>query len=156
MPTVSTPAALPSHLEDLLSTRQSHVDAIATIDATLSRVSDALGIDDVTATVAKPALIAHAVANHAPVHKPVAPKVAAAAPKKKRGKASPFGISANDFVLAYVESAKNPSTQEINEHWKASGRPGTADNAMSMLTRGKKLKRTPLTGGQRGSRYSIA
>jgi hypothetical protein len=148
MPTVSTPAALPSFIEDLLTDRQSHVDAIAEIDATLSRVSTALGIADVTASIAKPSAV-----------KPMGStfvKAAAAPAARRRGKVSKFGVSANDFVLDFVRSSKGASTQEINGHWKQAGRAGTADNAMSLLTKLKKLKRTKMTGGQRGSRYTAA
>lgn len=148
MPTVSTPAALPSFIEDLLTDRQSHVDAIAEIDATLSRVSNALGIGDVTSRIAKPSAVKPAGSTFV--------KSAAVPAAPRRGKVSKFGVSANDFVLAFVRSSKGASTQEINNHWKQAGRAGTADNAMSLLTKQKKLKRTKMTGGQRGSRYTVA
>jgi hypothetical protein len=160
MPTVSTPAALPSHIEELLSTRASHVDAIAEIDATLDRVSSALGV--ALTPVAKPVPIAPVISKPA-APKPVAPKPVAAkavpAAPKKVGATSKFGMSANDFVLAFVGASKGgASTQEINNHWKASGRSGTADNPMSILTKTKKLKRVkfPKTpGGPRGSKYTL-
>ncbi len=152
MSTVSTPAAIPSFIEDLLEQRQSHVEAIGVIDATLARVSTALGVTDVTASIAKPVSVRPAGAAKTPATKTVAGKGA----PKRRGKASKFGISANDFVLGFVESSKSATTQDINQHWKQSGRPGTADNSMSILTKLKKLKCSPMPGGQRGSRYSVA
>lgn len=164
MPTVSTPAALPSFIEDLLEERQSYVDAIAGIDAKVSGVFHALGIADVTSGLVKPESVKPVAAKPAaakPVAvKPVAaPKAAApkaaAGPGRKRGAVSKFGISANDFVLAYVGAHKGATTQDINNHWKSSGRPGTADNSMSILTRSKKLKRAKVAGG-RGSKYTLA
>jgi hypothetical protein len=168
MPTVSTPAALPSHIEDLLSTRDSHLEAIAVIDATLARVSSALGVGPTPLT--KPAPVASAAKAVAPkpaAAKKVAPKLAApkpaakaAAAPKKKGPPSKFGLSANDFVLAFIGSSKGgATTQEINKHWIDSGRPRNADNSLSILTKAKKLKRAKLphvAGGPRGSRFTLA
>jgi hypothetical protein len=157
MSSLSTPAALPNFIEEMLAKRQSHVDAIGVIDATLSRVSTALGVADVTATIAKPVAVKPVGAAKAVVAKPAAKPVAVkAAPAAKRGKASKFGLSANEFVLAHVGSAKSATTKEVNEAWKAAGRSGTADNAMSQLTKLKKLKRSPMPGGARGSKYTLA
>jgi len=164
MPTVSTPAALPNHIEELLNTRESHVEAIAVIDATLERVSDALGVAHIP--LAKPEPVAPA--EHAPAPKAPAPKAPASKPMavkpltapKKVGAVSKFGISANDFVMSFIGSSKSgATTQEINHHWKTSGRPGNADNSLSVLTKDNKLKRTKLPkipGGPRGSRYTLA
>ena len=65
-------------------------------------------------------------------------------------------MTANEFVLAFVQSKKNPTSQEINQHWKSSGRLGAADNSLSLLTKSKMLKRIPLGEGIRGSRYTAA
>jgi hypothetical protein len=170
MPTVSTPTALPSHIEELLSTRESHVEAIAVIDATLARVTAALG-GSVTA-VTKPAAAAPAAKpkrGRPAGPRPAAPMAAAGKPAaekspttalKKRGAVSKFGVSANDFVLGFIGASKNgATTQEINNHWKTSSRPGNADNSLSVLTKAKKLKRVKMPkvpGGPRGSRYTLA
>ncbi|MFI5382051.1 MAG: hypothetical protein ACHRHE_22375 [Tepidisphaerales bacterium] len=44
---------------------------------------------------------------------------------------------------------------EINAAWKKAGRPGNADNTLSLMVKARKLKRTKLEDG-RGSRYSVA
>ena len=53
------------------------------------------------------------------------------------------------FVIDFVSGKKSATTQDVNKYWKESGRLGNADNTMSQLTKAKKLKRTPLTGGLR-------
>jgi hypothetical protein len=148
MSTVSSPAALPLHIEKLLNERHQHVEAVATIDATLARVTVALG-------------------SPAPKHDPIKalPRATTAAiktptaktPGAKRGrKPKGGGITANEFVLEFIKAKKNPTSQEINKHWKEAGRLGFADNNLSLLTKTKTLKRVPLGEGIRGSRYSIA
>jgi len=141
MSTVSSPAALPLYIEKLLSQRHEHVAAVAAIDATLARVSAALG---------------GAAPKAAPVAKPVVKVAARKAPVAKAPvKAKKPGLTANEFVLEFVKARKNPTSQEINKHWKDAGRLGMADNNLSLLTKAKKLKRVPLGQGLRGSRYSI-
>ena len=146
MSTVSSPAALPLYIERLLSQRHQHVAAVATIDATLARVSAALGGAAPKAAVAKPVKAAARKAKAPAAKAPVA---------KAPVKAAKSGLTANDFVLEFVKARKNPTSQEINKHWKDAGRLGMADNNLSLLTKAKKLKRTPLGLGLRGSRYSI-
>jgi len=149
MSTVSSPAALPLHIEKLLTQRHEHVAAVAVIDATLARVTAALGVTTPKAAPVAPikAAAPKAVAPKAPVAKAPAAK----APVKAKS-----GLTANEFVLEFVKAKKNPTSQEINAHWKAAGRKGMADNNLSLLTKAKKLKRVPLGAGIRGSRYSIA
>lgn len=64
-------------------------------------------------------------------------------------------MTAADFIVAFVKQHKQPTTREINAHWKGEGRPFTADVPLGKLVKEKKLKRTPLVG-ERGSRYSLA
>jgi hypothetical protein len=73
----------------------------------------------------------------------------------RRRRRRSFETNAEDMVLAFVKSHKNPTTQEINRHWKEAGRGHTADNTLSKLIREKKLKREALKEG-RGSRYLLA
>ena len=89
-----------------------------------------------------------------PVKIAKAPKAKARAAKAPV-KAAKSGLTANEFVLEFVKSRKNPTSQEVNKHWKEAGRLGMADNNLSLLTKAKKLKRVPLGEGLRGSRYSI-
>jgi len=154
MSTVSSPAALPLYIEKLLSQRHEHVASIATIDATLSRVTAALGG---SAPKAAPVKLAPK-----PVAKPMKAVMAPKAPLAKAPVAkAPAaikkpGLTANEFVLEFIKAKKNPTSQEINKAWKDAGRKGMADNNLSLLTKAKKLKRVPLGAGIRGSRYSIA
>jgi len=137
----SIPATqLADHIQTLLAQRKDHVDAIAAIDETLAGVGAAL-----TGTVA-------------PKARAAAVKVVAKAPavgKRRRGRGN-FALSAEESILAFVKANKNPTTQEINQHFKGEGRSSTADNALSKMTRENRLKRTPLGKGIRGSRYTVA
>jgi hypothetical protein len=139
--------ALPDYIQNLLAQRQQHTDSIAEIDATLSKVSAALGT---------------AVAVPAKAPKPAAKAAVAAAPaakptKAKRAGRGKFAISATDLVLKFIGANKNPTTKEITQYLVSEGRSlGAVSNALSVLTKSKALKRTPLGKGIMGSRYSLA
>jgi hypothetical protein len=150
MSTVSSPAALPKYIETLLSQRSSHVSAIASIDATLSRVSAALG-----GAAPKAAPVKAVAARKAPKKRGRPAKSAVQMPMVKAPIKARSGLTANEFVIEFIKAKKNPTSQEINKHWKDAGRKGMADNNLSLMTKAKMLKRTPLEGGQRGSRYSV-
>ena len=138
MPTTSSLTVLPQSIQQLLEKRQQHAESIAAIDATLARVREALGTKS-THRGRKLAVITA--------------KAPAARGKRRRRK---FAVSANELVLAFVKAKKNPTTQDIKQLWANEGRPKSgADNILSMLTKAKKLKRTPLGRGLRGSRYSL-
>jgi len=53
-----------------------------------------------------------------------------------------FAVSGDELVLAFVKAKKNPTTKQINQHWKSRGRAYTADNTLTKLVKEKKLKRT--------------
>jgi hypothetical protein len=74
--------------------------------------------------------------------------------KRRRGRRS-FTTTAEEFVLGFVKSNRNPTTQEINAAWKQEGRGHTADNSLTKLVKERKLKRTPLGKGIRGSRFTV-
>ena len=135
--TIST--ALPSQIQELLEKRAGHSAAIVAIDATLARVSAALG---------------GGPAPKAPTAK--AAPAATAVRTRGRPKAGAPGVTANEFVLGFVKTNKTPTSQEISKAWKDAGRNGTADNALSVLTKTGKLKREALGVGIRGSRYTLA
>ena len=65
-----------------------------------------------------------------------------------------FSVSGDELVLTFVKAKKNPTTKQVNQHWKSQGRAYTADNTLTKLVKEKKLKRTPIVGG-RGSQYSV-
>ena len=64
-------------------------------------------------------------------------------------------MSGDELVLAFIKAKKNPTTKQINQHWKSRGRAYTADNTLTKLVKEKKLRRAPIMGG-RGSQYSVA
>lgn len=74
---------------------------------------------------------------------------------RKRRRRSRFAVSGNETILSFVRDHPNSTTQDIKKHWAAEGRGGGADNALSLLTKAKKLKRTALGKGIRGSSYVV-
>lgn len=74
----------------------------------------------------------------------------AAAPKtRKRGE---FKQSREEFILSLLKGRRSLTSTEINVAWKNAGRAGNADNALSLMVKAKKVKRTKLKG-QMGSEY---
>jgi hypothetical protein len=69
---------------------------------------------------------------------------------RKRGT---FKQNASEFVLGLVKG-KGAMTAEIGKKWKAAGRGGKADNALTKLVKEGKVKRTKLAEGQ-GSLYTL-
>jgi hypothetical protein len=135
---MSLTTEVPERIQSLLAKRQEHLDAVAAIDATLEKVA---GVLTPNGRGPKPA---------------VAPAKAPAAAGKKRQKPREFAVSASESILAFVKANKNPTTQDVKKHWDSEGRGGRADQTLSVLTKAKKLKRTPLGKGQLGSTYSLA
>ena len=70
----------------------------------------------------------------------------------KRGK---YEQTAEEFVISLIKSRKATTTGDINAAWKKSGRRDKADNTLSLMVSGRKLKRLKVKG-VRGSRYSVA
>jgi hypothetical protein len=137
--------AIPAYIQTLLEEKQQHTAAIGEIDATLAKVTAALG-GKPTAPVAAPKSAAKVPMSAAP-----------AATKAKRAGRGKFAVSATDLVLKYIGANKNPTTKEITQHLLSEGRSlGAVSNALSVLTKSKTLKRTPLGKGVMGSRYSMA
>lgn len=141
-------SSIADRINALLAERETHESAIARIDARLASVGAALG-DGHGMPPAKrrgrpPLALKAASAGAAP-----------STGKRRRGRGH-FAVSAEESILTYVKDHKNPTTQEINKHFKDEGRSSTADNALTKLVKEKKLVRTPLGEGVRGSYYSIA
>lgn len=65
------------------------------------------------------------------------------------------GVTAEEFVLSVLKGGKSAGSAEINAAWVKAGRPGKADNTLSVMTRAGKLKRTKVEG-QRGGLYEVA
>jgi hypothetical protein len=82
--------------------------------------------------------------------------VPAAGGKNRRRRRGKFAVSGNDAILAFVKANPGATTGETKKHWTAEGRASGADNTLSLLVKARKLKRTPLGKGIRGSKYSLA
>lgn len=142
----SIPASqLTLRVEHLLEQKQQHTDAIAHIDGMLAAVGAALNGSAAPAPRAA-----------APAKAAKAAKAAPAAGKGRRRGRGHFALSAEESILAFVKENKNPTTRDVNQHFKAEGRSSTADNALTKLVKDKRLKRIPLGKGIRGSHYSLA
>ena len=120
----------------LLKERSEHESAIGKIEATLSAIEAALGVS----TKAK---------SSPTTGKKRGPKPGS----NRRRKRGLFAQSGDESILAFVRSAGMPTTKDVNKHWKAEGRGGSADNALTKLVKIKKIKRTAIKG-ERGSKYS--
>ncbi len=149
MPTTQPPADLPRKIQQLLEDRQRHADALSLIDHVLASVGAALGGNPV-------AVAARGPKGNSSTRSSPAPGQDGAASGRKRRKAQKFSTTGDESVLAFVKERKNPTSQEIEGHWKGEGRGGPAANTLTKLVKAKKLKRTPLGKGVRGSRYSLA
>lgn len=135
---------LTQRIQHLLEERQQLAESLAQIETTLEQIGAALG---------------HGSYGRRKPGRP--PKFAlaasAAAPKKKRRRGrGAFATTAEEFVLSFIKSNRNPTSREINVAWKQEGRGHTADNTLTKLVKDRKLKRTPLGKGIRGSRYTLA
>jgi hypothetical protein len=129
-------------IERLLNERQQHADALAAINQTLRQIGAALN---------------EGGNGHRPGRKPAGAGNGAAGSgrkRRRRGRRS-FSTTAEEFVIDFVRNHKNAVSRDINEAWKAEGRGHKADNTLSKLVKEKRLKRTPLGEGIRGSRYSV-
>jgi len=67
---------------------------------------------------------------------------------------SASGQTAEEFVRDLLKTNSATTSAQINAAWKSSGRPGNADNTLSLMTRTGKLHREKLKD-VRGSRYSV-
>lgn len=132
---------LPARIQHLLEERQRHADAIAAIDHALAGVGAALGTATGIGGKRKPG-------------RPPAAVAATAPSRKKRRRRRSFATTAEESVLGFIKSHKNPTGREIETHWAQEGRGGPAANTLSKLVKDKKVKREPLKD-QRGSRYLL-
>jgi hypothetical protein len=146
VPTSFSATEIPNQIQQLLEQRDQHTSAISQIDRTLAKVTAALGGETTPAAITKPAGV------------PAAAKGVPARPVKvKTRKRTKFAISATDLVLQFIQANPSPTTKQITQHLVSEGRStGAVSNALSVLTKSKTLKRTPLGKGIMGSKYSLA
>ena len=128
---------LPNDVQLLLNEHQQHQASLLEIDHKLAQVTTAL---TGTATAAFPKAAS-----------PATPST----PAKRRGRKPAGGITADEFVLAFVQSQDKPSTADVSKHWSRQKRKGTANNMLTKLVKEKKLKRIA-AAGVRGSVYAVA
>lgn len=136
MPRFSPFASLEKSLTRLAAERQEHADALARIDALFAKFG----------------ICACTCCDSAAETYVAAPAPAAKVAKSRKRKH--FGQTAEEFVLSLLDG-RNLVTGEVNNAWVSAGRSGKADNTLSILTKKKLLKRTPLKDG-RGSTYTVA
>ncbi len=132
MPRLSMTALLTRALTKLRSEREKHLAAIAEHQAKLEEIDAILG--------------------KAGVRLGVVDKNVAVQGRKQRGR---FSQTGEQSVLAFVKKHENPTTQDINAHWKREKRGGKADNTLTKLVSKKQLKRVD-DPKVRGSRYVLA
>jgi hypothetical protein len=130
---------LAGKIQQLQVDRQRHVEAMAAIDQVLDQIGDAL-------KVVPPALLKDAPAVADDVVRREIPE------PRRRGRFEKTGI---DSVLDFVRERGNPSTAEINTHWHAEGRKGTANVTLLKLLNSGAIRREQ-DPSVRGSRYRLA
>ena len=143
----SQPGNVVGHIEQLLSDRQEHADAMARIDAVLASVGTVLATSAVERAPGRPPRAANGTAA------PAAP-IARSAPSK-RGARGTYAVTGDDLILGFIKQRRRPTTKEVKAFWASEGRKGTADNILSKLYKEGRVTRTPLGNGTKGSRYSL-
>ena len=144
---MTTATDLSAQIQKLLAEKQHHTEALGRIDETLQKVGSLLGMNTEIAVRRGPGR---------PRKTEVAPEVAVqpATPPLK-GKRRWFSVTAEQSILDFVSKSGSPTTKEVNRHWKAEGRGGTADNTLSLMVKKQAIKRVPLEG-KHGSQYVLA
>ncbi len=118
--------------------RQRHAHAIREIDRVLEQVGQAVSAlrrDPAPTHTAGDALILH----------PQTPPAA----RPKRGR---FAETGDASVLNFIRREGRPTTAQINAHWRAEGRKGTANVILLKLLKTRAIVRQ-LDPNVRGSRY---
>jgi hypothetical protein len=120
-------------IQQLEADRRRHAEAIEAIDEVLSQVGRVVSlarIDTGDFQVPQPGV-------------PIPPA------GRRRGK---FELTGEQSVLQFVSRRVNPTTAEINEHWRSEGRRGVANVILLKLLKQGLIQRQ-IDAGIRGSRY---
>jgi hypothetical protein len=129
-------------IQQLQADRQHHVEAMAAIDRVLGTIDQALrgAIPEDPPTTA-------GGGDGAAVH-----REAPATEPRRRGR---FQLTGVDSVLDFIRRQVDPSTAEINAHWRNEGRKGTANVTLLKLLKDGMIRREA-DPTIRGSRYRAA
>jgi hypothetical protein len=138
---------LSGQIQILLAEKQHHTEALGRIDETLQKVASLLGLGAQTAVRRGP--------GRPPKTLSATPKPVVKATPPLKGKRRWFSVTAEQSILDFVSKSDGPTTKDVNKHWKAEGRGGTADNTLSLMVKKQAIKRVPLEG-KHGSRYVLA
>jgi hypothetical protein len=130
---------LAAKIRQLQADRQRHAEAIAAIDSVLGRVGDALAASKGLTELSDPTLVEPPGGRGTPG-------------KRRRGK---FAQTADQSVLDFIRQKREPSTADINAHWRAEGRLGTSNVTLLKLLKSGQVRRVE-DPGIRGSRYVLA
>jgi hypothetical protein len=137
---------LAEQIKRLQVDRQRHAQAMAEIDDVLARINDAL-----SAVRSIPALDAAGLGREPKVE--IVTEVFPQQPgRRRRGR---FHQTAVQSVLSFIRERGNPSTAEINGHWRAEGRKGTVNVTLLKLLNEGRIRRLQ-DESIRGSRYTLA
>jgi hypothetical protein len=133
--------ALAEKIRQLQEDRGRHARAIAEIDEVLSRIQralNALGGPPAGGTMGGGETGLEGVETG----------------KRERRRYQKLPQTGEESVLTFVREHGNPSTAEINDHWRGEGRPGVANPTVARLLKRGALRREndPTV---RGSRYLI-
>jgi hypothetical protein len=126
--------ALAEKIRQLQEDRGRHARAIAEIDEVLGRIQRALGV-------------------LGPASDMAAGTDASEGPRVRR-RYQKLPQTGEESVLTFVREHGNPSTAEINDHWRGEGRPGVANPTVARLLKRGALRREN-DPAVRGSRYRI-
>jgi len=138
---------LSGQIQILLAEKQHHTEALGRIDETLQKVGLLLGLEA--------SIVVRRGRGRPPKTLSATPPPVVNATPPVKGKRRWFSVTAEQSILDFISRSESPTTKEVNQHWKAEGRGGTADNTLSLMVKKKAIKRVPLEG-KHGSRYVLA
>jgi hypothetical protein len=133
---------LAEQIQQLQADRQRHLQAMATIDRVLAQIDHALrGVTPSASPSPEAPVSDNVIRLEVPAHA-----------VRHRGRFERTGI---DSVLDFIRRNANPTTAQINAHWRAEGRKGTANVTLLKLLKDQVIRREE-DPSVRGSRYRLA